>query len=466
MASVGEQMYVVGGNCKGRYLSDVSSLNLRTLEWHRIDVVAPAVPTSTASPDSPPPPPPPPLPPCAAAAAVAWGSSVLLVGGLTKGGTPDSRLEVYALDTATRAWSKLEPTGDVPRARGGHSATLIGGALWVFGGEDSRQRLLGDVHVLDLATMTWSSPPTSGGVPAPRTRHTAAAFGERFLYVFGGGSQATFFNDVHVLDTATLTWSSPAVGGAAPAPRAGHAGGVLDGVWYVVGGGNLGGACLDTLALTLTDPAVAAPTWATCTTTEPRTALAAEGLSVLAVPASKCLVAFGGYDGGYHNSTHVLRAPLAVAGATAAATAAAVPAAPPPKPAAARAPPAPTPAKASAATEEVAAAAHKAAAAEAAAARDAASQEVLLMRRQLAAAQASLGEAERELASTRTALQNEQAKSMRIEAELAEATKKLESLATLEREAASLRKKLEVQQEPKGGGLWGYIAGTPANGDA
>ena len=41
-------------------------------------------------------------------------------------------------------------------ARGGHSVTLVGSKLIVFGGEDRSRKLLNDVHVLDLETMTWS----------------------------------------------------------------------------------------------------------------------------------------------------------------------------------------------------------------------------------------------------------------------------------------------------------------------
>lgn len=33
--------------------------------------------------------------------------------------------------------------------------TLVGSRLILFGGEDRSRRLLNDVHVLDLETMTW-----------------------------------------------------------------------------------------------------------------------------------------------------------------------------------------------------------------------------------------------------------------------------------------------------------------------
>lgn len=42
-------------------------------------------------------------------------------------------------------------------ARGGQSVTLVGSKLIMFGGEDQHRRLLNDISVLDLETMTWST---------------------------------------------------------------------------------------------------------------------------------------------------------------------------------------------------------------------------------------------------------------------------------------------------------------------
>ena len=50
-----------------------------------------------------------------------------------------------------------------------------------------------------------------------------------------------------------------------PQPRSGAASARLGDMWYVVGGGNSEGGCVDTVALTLRDPLSAEPAWAeTC----------------------------------------------------------------------------------------------------------------------------------------------------------------------------------------------------------
>lgn len=43
-----------------------------------------------------------------------------------------------------------------------------------------------------------------GVPPSPRSDHAAAVHAERYLLIFGGGSHATCFNDLHVLDLQTV----------------------------------------------------------------------------------------------------------------------------------------------------------------------------------------------------------------------------------------------------------------------
>jgi hypothetical protein len=42
------------------------------------------------------------------------------------------------------------------------------------------------------------------GTPPPRSDHAAACHADRYLLIFGGGSHATCFNDLHVLDLQTV----------------------------------------------------------------------------------------------------------------------------------------------------------------------------------------------------------------------------------------------------------------------
>lgn len=52
----------------------------------------------------------------------------------------------------------------------------MGSSVFIFGGEDSSRRPIGDLLVLDLAAMAWVRPDTTGLPPAARSAHTAVAY--------------------------------------------------------------------------------------------------------------------------------------------------------------------------------------------------------------------------------------------------------------------------------------------------
>lgn len=93
----------------------------------------------------------------------------------------------------------------------------------------------------------------------------------------------------------------------------GHAADVLDGCWYIAGGGNNASGCTDLIALDLSPLGSGAPhlntplRWHTITEAPLRDPVASEGLSLLAAPSGGCLVAFGGYNGKYHNAVSLFR---------------------------------------------------------------------------------------------------------------------------------------------------------------
>ncbi|KAI5442817.1 hypothetical protein KIW84_011734 [Lathyrus oleraceus] len=57
--------------------------------------------------------------------------------------------------------------------------------------------------------MTWDEIDAVGVPPSPRSDHAVTVHVERYLLIFGGGSHATCYNDLHVLDLQTMEWSRP-----------------------------------------------------------------------------------------------------------------------------------------------------------------------------------------------------------------------------------------------------------------
>jgi len=150
-------------------------------------------------------------------------STVMIAKIFIFGGWNGSRmlndLHIFQHDTMT--WSRPIFTGPVPSARAGHTATQVNSKMFLFGGGDGSNHYLNDLHILDTETMSWSQAYVAGTTPAARSRHTATLV-ENKLYIFGGGDDSRVYNDMYVLDTETMAWSRPQVSGVIPSLRWGH----------------------------------------------------------------------------------------------------------------------------------------------------------------------------------------------------------------------------------------------------
>jgi dynein heavy chain len=112
--------------------------------------------------------------------------------------------DVWILDTANDEWSQphagvteTRADGevffkrswvDVPVQRGGHSATVIGNQMFVFGGYGGSgfaRRDFNDISALDLETWEWRNVECTGELPEARSGHQGVSVQEN-LYVIGG----------------------------------------------------------------------------------------------------------------------------------------------------------------------------------------------------------------------------------------------------------------------------------------
>ncbi|KAL9686016.1 hypothetical protein QQ045_023471 [Rhodiola kirilowii] len=297
-AVVQDKMYIFGGNHNGRYLNDLQVLDLRSWTWSKVEVKS-TVDSSDPSSS------PAPVPPCAGHSLIHWENKLLSVAGHTK--DPSESIQVKVFDLQTLTWSTLKTYGKAPVSRGGQSVTLVGTTLVIFGGEDAKRTLLNDLHILDLETMTWDDMEAIGVPPSPRSGHAAAVHAERYLLIFGGGSHATCFNDLHVLDLQSMEWSRPKQQGEIPTPRAGHAGVTIGENWFIAGGGNNTSGISETVVLNMSTLV-----WSVVTNVQGRVPVASEGLSLVvsSYNGEEILVAFGGYNGRYSNEVHLLKTSL------------------------------------------------------------------------------------------------------------------------------------------------------------
>lgn len=181
-------------------------------------------------------------------ASVAIGRKIFVFGGCVQ--EIKCFNDLHSLDTGSNEWAEEFTSGDLPEPRGGHTATLVGTDVYVFGGANT-EASFDDVHKLDLRHMRWSRVPlaSDSSRPAARTNHAAAAEANGRLYVFGGYSDdgGKFLNDLWQLELLSPSeeataaagkarWTRLATEGQVPVAREGHSLTVAGLQLVVVGG--------------------------------------------------------------------------------------------------------------------------------------------------------------------------------------------------------------------------------------
>jgi len=183
-------------------------------------------------------------------AAVEVGSRIYVIGGCVQ----EIRCynDVHIFDTDDYSWSQVPITGDAPEPRGGHSATLVGTDIFVFGGSNS-DTTFGDVYKLDLVNLHWTNtiPAVNCPTPSRRANHAAAADSHGRIYVVGGYDvDGNFLNDVWILNVYGVSdpspwqdhgvypvvWEKPSPTGQLPMPRESHSLTIVDRKLVLFGG--------------------------------------------------------------------------------------------------------------------------------------------------------------------------------------------------------------------------------------
>jgi host cell factor len=170
--------------------------------------------------------------------------------------------DVHIFDPKTDTWSQPALSGDAPEPRGGHSATLVGASIFVFGGS-SPVKTFADAFELDLLTRRWKRCAAQTPFPTARTGHAADFDGEGNILIHGGyGGDGRYLDDLWLLNvfypsewvdqaTTPVTWTMTVTVGKAPSPRESHSLTVVRGRAYVFGGYTVDGLTQDLSVLAL-----------------------------------------------------------------------------------------------------------------------------------------------------------------------------------------------------------------------
>ncbi|XP_044530578.1 kelch domain-containing protein 3 isoform X1 [Gracilinanus agilis] len=178
-------------------------------------------------------------------AAVAVGHRVYSFGGYCSGEDYETlrQIDVHVFNAVSLRWTKLPPmrsagqAGEVPYMRYGHSAVLIDDTVYLWGGRNDTEGACNVLYGFDINTHKWFTPKVSGTVPGARDGHSACVLGKN-MYVFGGYEQLAdcFSNDIHKLDTSSMTWTLISAKGTPARWRDFHSATMLGSQMYVFGG--------------------------------------------------------------------------------------------------------------------------------------------------------------------------------------------------------------------------------------
>ncbi|KAH7730868.1 Kelch motif family protein [Aphelenchoides avenae] len=159
--------------------------------------------------------------------AVVWNDRMYVFGGFEEE-TQRFSQETYYFDFLAKTWTQVVTEGEPPQYRDFHTACVIDGRMWVFGGRSdemgqfhSSQDIYCDrLRCLDLRTERWSAPEVTGDRPCGRRSHSVWVYKDE-MYIFGGyiSTKDAHFNDTYAFNPTTCHWRLIEPAGAPPLPR-------------------------------------------------------------------------------------------------------------------------------------------------------------------------------------------------------------------------------------------------------
>lgn len=223
--AVGKKLVVFGGGDGPAYYNDVYVLDTVNFRWSRPRIVGDHTPSKRR-----------------AHTACLYKNGIYVFGG---GDGVRALNDVWRLDvsdTSKMSWKMIcgpEDAGTAavreghrPKARGYHTANMVGGKLIIFGGSDGGE-CFNDVWVYDVESRQWKA--VSIPVTYRRLSHTATIVGS-YLFVIGGHDGNEYSNDVLLLNLVTMQWDKRKVYGLPPSGRGYHGTVLYDSRLLMIGG--------------------------------------------------------------------------------------------------------------------------------------------------------------------------------------------------------------------------------------
>ncbi|KAK3996868.1 Tip elongation aberrant protein 1 [Cladorrhinum sp. PSN332] len=213
--TVGKKLVIFGGGDGPAYYNDVYVLDTVNFRWTKPRILGDKAPSKRR-----------------AHTACLYKNGIYVFGG---GDGVRALNDIWRLDVSDinkMSWKLISgPTNSTstdgrspggrdvrPKARGYHTANMVGSKLIIYGGSDGGE-CFNDVWVYDVETHIWKA--VNIPVTYRRLSHTATIVGS-YLFVIGGHDGNEYSNDVLLLNLVTMSWDRRKVYGLPPSGRGYH----------------------------------------------------------------------------------------------------------------------------------------------------------------------------------------------------------------------------------------------------
>ena len=219
------KLFIFGGATQEGCLNDIQSMDISNGVWTDVEVsgTGPAPRTHRS--------------------AAVIGSKVYFFSGGHCGSEPVADRSLHCLDTECWTWTALTPKGNVPKARHGH---LLVAAVpsSVESGDCNQERTQNGCSSNGVRSGKGNE------TSADRSRNNNPAAHNARIYMHGGMSGSTFFDDLHVFDVDRCSWNLVRKKRTSPPSRAAHEGLFHQNQLLIFGGMNQEGALDDAYRFT------------------------------------------------------------------------------------------------------------------------------------------------------------------------------------------------------------------------
>ncbi|KAK1754996.1 Tip elongation aberrant protein 1 [Echria macrotheca] len=226
--AVGKKLVIFGGGDGPAYYNDVYVLDTVNFRWSRPRILGDRMPSKRR-----------------AHTACLYKNGIYVFGG---GDGVRALNDIWRLDvsdvnkmswklisgpsSADRSPATINGKETVPKARGYHTANMVGSKLIIYGGSDGGE-CFNDVWVYDVDKHEWKA--VNIPVTFRRLSHTATIVGS-YLFVIGGHDGNEYSNDVLLLNLVTMSWDRRKVYGLPPSGRGYHGTVLYDSRLLMIGG--------------------------------------------------------------------------------------------------------------------------------------------------------------------------------------------------------------------------------------